>query len=443
MIKNSLYLMVMSMLISLAVHAQTINSIANGLYYFPTTWDCMCIPSQSMDININHQVTLNNNLGMTSGSITIGASGALVQDGTLRSGQFTSGTFTNNGQFNIDRLNIQGGTFINGGTANIRAYANYTQVTNNGSVLGTDTLYNMGTYVNNGTLDHAVLYTGASLQNNGTITLADSLYNAGTLSNAVGAVIDCDSLYNANVMINDGAVQHVAFTNAGNYTNNGIVNFNAMTNIGTFDNHGQLMGTWSMTNAAVFNNHTDGTVNLDVSLLNSSLTMPPLPVAEFTNHGTVTIGDSWYNFESVTGGPTGSWTVQDSSVNYGSMTGSFSFCDLTPQSLNFPVIDFNFGMVDPTVNFCQLVGTDAMESGTRLLLFPNPARDVITVRLPAQHASVSIALCDMKGRPVLPTRTHRPENGALRIEVGTLPCGLYAIRWFADGAAGSEELVVE
>ncbi len=442
MIKNALYLMVMSMLIGLVSHAQTINSTSNGLYYMPTTWDCFCIPTQSMNININHQVTLNNNLGM-SGSITIGASGTLVQDGTPRSGQFSSGTFINNGQFSIDRLNLVGGTFTNGGTANIRAYANYTQATNNGSVLGTDTLYNMGTYVNNGTLNHTVVYTGVSLQNNGTITGADSLYNAGTLNNAVGAVISCDSLYNDNTMTNDGIVQHVAFTNAGNYTNNGSVNFNSMTNIGTFDNHGQLAGTWSMTNASVFNNYIDGTVNLDVSFLNSSLTMPPLPVAVFTNNGTVTIGDSWYNFESVTGGPSGSWTVQDSSVNYGSMTGSFSFCDLTPQTLNFPVVDFNFGTVDPTVSFCQLVGVDVTDVDARASLFPNPAHDAITVRLPDPYASVSISVYDMIGRQILPTRTHRPDNGVLKIDVSTLPRGLYSIRWAADGAAGNEGLVVE
>ncbi|MBE7441189.1 MAG: hypothetical protein HS119_01875 [Flavobacteriales bacterium] len=54
--------------------------------------------------------------------------------------------------------------------------------------------------------------------------------------------------------------------------------------------------------------------------------------ATFINHGLVEIGGSFYNFISVYGLSTGQFIIQDSSVNYGEMRGSFDLCDLTPPS---------------------------------------------------------------------------------------------------------------
>src|SRR5690606_35901176 len=117
-----------------------------------------------------------------------------------------------------------------------------------------------------------------------------------------------------------GTMDHVAFTNAGTYNNHGLVLFNAMINLaGVFHNHGTLTGTGSMTNVQDFFNYPGSTVTLGRSMLNGLPPVPPQPVAVFTNDGTVSVGDSWYNFDLVTGGSTGYWSVQDSSVNAGSM----------------------------------------------------------------------------------------------------------------------------
>lgn len=414
----------MLLLCSLASQAQNIASVANGLYYMPTTWDCLCLPTPGMHITINHQVTLNNDLGPLSGSITINASGALVQDAVPRSMLMTGGTFSNSGNFSIDLLLVQGGSFTNSGTAQIRSYANYAAFENTGTISGTDSLYNMGTYTNSGVLEHATLFTGLTFNNLGTVTGVDSLYNQGTLTNGPTAHIVADSLYNAGDLTNDGTMEHGAFTNSGTYSNNGVIQFHDMTNLaGVFHNHGTLTGTGSMTNADDFFNYPDGTVTLAVSFLNGSLTVPPSPVAVFTNDGTVTVGDSWYNFDLVTGATSGYWSVQDSSVNAGNMTGDLQFCDQTPLSLNFPVVDYNFGTVAPTVQFCQLITSVGVEEEDVFRVFPNPTTDLVSVQLPTGKQSSAVIVTDMAGKRMAVPVVRTSESGKMSIDLTGLAQG--------------------
>ena len=70
----------------LFVAGQTITSVSNGLFYFPTTWDCLCIPApqSGQNVVIDHLVTLNNAIGVYGGTLTIHGQGALLQDGTPR-----------------------------------------------------------------------------------------------------------------------------------------------------------------------------------------------------------------------------------------------------------------------------------------------------------------------------------------------------------------------
>ncbi len=432
--KRTIIAVTMMLLCSLASQAQNITSAANGLYYMPSTWDCFCLPTAGMNITINHQVTLNNDLGPVSGSITINAAGALVQDAAPRNMLMTGGTFSNSGNFSIDLLLVQGGSFTNSGTAQIRAYSNYAAFENTGTISGTDSLLNMGTYTNSGGLEHSTIYTGLTFNNLGTVTGVDSLYNQGTLTNGPTAHIMADSLYNAGNLTNDGTMEHGAFTNAGAYINNGEVQFNDMTNrAGEFHNYGTLTGTGSMTNADDFFNYPGGTVSLAISFLNRSLTVPPLPAAVFTNDGTVTIGDSWYNFDLVTGATSGFWSVQDSSVNAGNMTGDFQFCDQTPLSLTFPVVDYNLGTVASTVRFCQLITSVGVEEGNMLRVFPNPATDLVSVQMLTGKRSSAVIVTDMAGMriPAPIVRTSGPEK--LSIDLTGLAQGMYLLEVQAEG----------
>ena len=432
--KRSIIATTLLLLCSFASWGQNIASVANGLFYMPTTWDCFCIPNQSMNITINHQVTLNNNLGVVAGSITINAPGGLLQDAVPRSMLMTGGAFSNSGTFGMDRMAVQGGTFSNQGTAQIRAYSNYTGFTNSGTISGTDTLFNMGDYTNSGDLVHAVIYTGQTFANLGTVTGADSLYNEGTLTNGPTALIEVDSLYNAGALTNDGTMDHVAFTNAGTYINHGEVLFDDMINLaGVFHNYGSLTGTGSMTNAENFFNHPAGTVALAVSFLNAPLPEPSSPAAIFTNDGTVTVGDSWYNFDLVTGDTTGYWSVQDSSVNAGSMTGTFQFCDLTPLSLSFPVVDYNLGTVASTVRFCQLITAIGVEEKDVLHVFPNPATDLVTVQLPLGRGASTVIITDMAGKQVIAPVVRNSGSDKLAIDLGGLGQGAYLLELRAEG----------
>ena len=432
--KRTISAVTLLLLCSLASQAQNIASVANGLYYMPTTWDCLCLPTPGMHITINHQVTLNNDLGPLSGSITINASGALIQDAVPRSMLMTGGAFSNSGNFSIDLMQVQGGSFTNSGTAQIRSYANYAAIENTGTISGTDSLLNMGSYTNSGALEHATIFTGLTFNNLGTVTGVDSLYNQGTLTNGPTAHITADSLYNAGNLTNDGILEHVAFTNAGTYTNNGEVQFNDMTNrAGVFHNYGTLTGTGSMTNADDFFNYPGGAVTLAVSFLNGSLTVPPLPAAVFTNDGTVTIGDSWYNFDLVTGDSSGYWSVQDSSVNAGNMTGDFQFCDQTPLSLNFPVVDYNLGTVAPSVRFCQLITSVGVGEKDVLSVFPNPTTDLVSVQLPTGKRSSAVIVTDMAGKRMAAPVAYTSGPEKLSVDLTGLAQGMYLLEVRAEG----------
>ncbi|MBK6522702.1 MAG: T9SS type A sorting domain-containing protein [Sphingobacteriaceae bacterium] len=89
--------------------------------------------------------------------------------------------------------------------------------------------------------------------------------------------------------------------------------------------------------------------------------------------------DSYYNFDTIRG-VTGSFEVQDSSVNYGHMNQSFDFCDLTCTVT--PVkVDFNFGTVSPSITYCLNMGVDESTTAKNdVILYPNPANEAIYVK---------------------------------------------------------------
>jgi len=61
--------------------SQTITSVQNGNASNPFTWDCLCFPSTSSDIIINHDLNMDVDWAVLSGgSITVNASGSLIQD---------------------------------------------------------------------------------------------------------------------------------------------------------------------------------------------------------------------------------------------------------------------------------------------------------------------------------------------------------------------------
>lgn len=415
--------------------AQTRTSIANGLFYFPTTWDCFCIPSPHTgeSIVINHAVTLNNSIGVYGGSLTVNGSGSLVQDATPRDMHVNNnGSVAVHGSLTVDRLWVQNGSFNNQGTATVRTFANEATMNNDGTVNVPDSFYvSVAAFLTNGaqgTINVSTFYTQGTFNNHGQVLNVDSMTNAGVLTNSLDALIEADSVTNTGTLNNNGQFNAIALTNTGGWTNTGTLGFTDMLNFGSFINNGSMQGAGSLGNLGDFINNGSGTIDLGVSFFNADQ-IPPQPggtSAMFSNTGTVTVGDSWYNFAIVQGVAPGSFTVQDSTVNHGTLIGTFDLCDLTPTTVTPPIIDFDFGTVDAGITYCSLV-TDvhgpAMNAHT---LSPNPATDLLTVAFPTVRADVVLSLLDMTGRTVLEQRIASIDRHAM--DISGLSPGMYLLR---------------
>lgn len=405
-------------LISLNCFSQ-ITSVANGLFYYPTTWSCMCVPTSGTDnLVINHAVTLNNDLQLLAGgSITINNGASLLQNAP-RDFFLNGGNFSNHGSFSIDRLLAQSGTFTNSGTADIRTFASYLNIDNSGIINNCDSLYNNGNLTNTGIIDVGTFYNDNLLDNYGTFPAVDSLTNAGTLNNHTGAEITVDSMTNTGTFTNDGTINDFAFYNIGNFTNNFIFNFTWLTNAGFFENNGNMSGAQSLWNNENFTNQTTGTIHLNGNFYNGDTLNFD---AVFTNNGSVS-SLSWFNTDAVAGLTPGNFTAQDSTANVGSMTGSFDFCDLTPTALSAPFLDFNSGTVDNNITWCITVSQSEM-SETKLFVYPNPANDVISIS--SMNSNYLATIFDYSGRKIFSVILNGTKN---EIDVSLMPQGIYIVR---------------
>jgi len=430
--------------------AQTRTSIANGLFYFPTTWDCFCVPSPHTgeSIVINHAVTLNNAIGVYGGSLTINGSGSLIQDATPRDMHVNSaGEVTVHGTLTIDRLWVQNGSFENQGTSTIRTFANEMTLNNSGTINVPDSLYNSPTaFLTNGTpgtINVSTFYTEGTFNNYGQVLGVDSMTNSGTFTNHLSGTVMADSATNTGSFNNNGQFNVIALTNTGGWTNTGSLGFADLLNFGSFMNNGSMQGAGSLGNLGDFINNGTGTIAVDVSFFNADQ-IPPQPggtTAMFGNSGTVTVGDSWYNFAIVHGSAPGSFTVQDSTVNYGILIGTFDLCDLTPTVVTPPIIDFDFGTVDAGITYCDLVTDAHLPTMDTFTMFPNPATDLLTVTFPAVRTDVVLSLLDMTGRRMLEQRITSTDRHTL--DVSSLSPGMYLLRIrHADSAGGHVSPIV-
>lgn len=361
------------------ISAQTATTVNNGNWTNPFTWSCTCVPTPGYTVTINHNVTLNTSFAYTSGGITINAGGSLIQDTPTRDIWVNGGSFSNSGSVDVRFMLVQAGAFSNSGTMTMRAMANYLAFTNSGTIQNVDSLYLTGAVTNN------------------------------------GGFINIDSITTAGSFFNNGVSSFNQFTNTGQYVNNNLLTFTDITNTGTMLNNdtitalnsGWNLGFWSMVSNSYFlvNN---GFLN-DDNVFHDAV---------FENNGRMNVLDSWYNFDTIKG-ISGSFLVQDSTVNYGSMLQSFDFCDLTPPS-SAPFIDFNFGSVASGITWC--VNTSVTENAMGSLdIYPNPATTQLYV-IARGNAALEIDILDLNGKVV------RSAYNVQFISVIGLPPGMYFVR---------------
>ncbi|HNW70751.1 MAG TPA: T9SS type A sorting domain-containing protein [Bacteroidales bacterium] len=390
--------------------SQTATSVANGNWYMPTTWDCMCIPTAAYTVNVNHDVVLDNDFALNGGTINIASSGVLRENTSGRYLVMNTGSITNNGKMKISRVGFYGGNFVN----------------------------------NDSCLFYSVFFSGAETQNFGTITGADSLFIQADFYNADSAVVDAfrvtvndtlenngqlavSELLNLSVFINEGLADFINFYSANYSRNSSQLNFTDFTNEGGFDNYGAIYGTSNFHNIGHFYNDTVAvfTVGNDFSNVDTINQL-----AYYNNNGHVGVLGNLYNGDTIAGTNTGSFCISEASTNDGVMLGTFNFYD---QSNGGPPALDN-GYISPTVTFyaypcVPAVGT--IDNSPWLSVYPNPAADMVNFEFSEVPSNAIITITDGLGNIIF----SQSVSGQQRIifTKGKIPAGLYIYTVNSDG----------
>lgn len=391
--KKAYFLTILTaILFAFNAQSTTYTSASNGNWMNFMTWSPFGVPIPGDIVIINHAVALDTSFAYSVGSITVNASGSLIQNSPVRDIMLNgvNASFYNYGTTTIRFLYLNQGNFMNTGTFNVKSVLNNVNLYNSGNMNGVDSIYNnTGTINNNGTINVMTFYNNNIWDNYGIIkgltTVVDSMWNQGTFTNYNGAIIKADSATNNGTFVNSGTIEYFQFTNFtnGTFTNNNSLSFDDMTNFGNFTNNGLMNGSNSMWNNEIFNNTSVGQITLGNSFLNADSVSN---TASFNNDGSFDIGDSFYNFNTITGSSTGSFTMQDTSYNSGSMTGAFDFCDATPPP-SYPKIDWNFGTIDATVTFCGLTSVAELDKQI-VAIYPNPTTGIVNLGSQKQFVEV-------------------------------------------------------
>lgn len=369
--KKAIFTLVISMFLSFGFAQKTaINSIADGDWLNPTTWDCGCIPTPGSIININHNVVLNTNWAYTTGIVTINSGASLVKDYAIRSWAQNGGNLINDGTFEVDRLAIYAGS-----------------VTNSNTFIVNNSYYNGAT---------------ATLTNTGLIGDVDSLLNSGTINNNQYGEIDATNLWNNNSLINDGRLKITYFLNTVDFTNNDFLQANNYLNTGTSVINDSVIVLVDFMNTGTLSNATNNPFLVSHDFLNGDSLVHD---ALFINDGAVLIGNDFTNLDTLKG-TTGYFCIASYSANAGYIKGTIDICDQTPLT-GPPYIDINTGTIGSGVTSCThscSVGiTENTETISFVKVYPNPFSDNVTFEFGLNNYASSetkLSIVDILGQKV-------------------------------------------
>ncbi|MCB0589308.1 MAG: T9SS type A sorting domain-containing protein, partial [Phaeodactylibacter sp.] len=96
-----------------------------------------------------------------------------------------------------------------------------------------------------------------------------------------------------------------------------------------------------------------------------------------------------------------------------------------------------------TIDENAVVGTDEPEAGNALRLFPNPARDQVTIGFrQAIGGEMTVRLLNLQGQVVQQQRF--PEAGRqLQLNTSGLPAGVYFVNVQTEEGAFTEKLILQ
>jgi len=348
----------------------TINSVADGPWLSPTTWDCNCVPTPGANFNISHHVILNTNWAYSSGSVTINTGGSLKKNNFIRTWAQNGGALVNDGTFEVDRLAINAGT-----------------VTNSDSFIVNQAYY---------------IGTTATLSNIGLIDQVDSLQNNGTINNDADGYIEATNLWNNNTLNNSGTLHLTNLLNSLSFTNDNELFTDNFLNTGTCNNNKDAGASVDFMNTGKFTNSANGIFFIDHDFLNGDSLLHD---ALFINEGQVKIWNDFTNLDTIRG-TTGFFCIGSYSANAGYIKGTVDICDLTPLA-GPPYIDINTGIIEAGVTSCTHLCTAGIAENETIIsnvkIYPNPFSDQVTFEfnLNSPTANVSkLTITDMLGQQV-------------------------------------------
>lgn len=358
MINKAIITIIFLTAIKLNLLSQTANSIANGNWLMPTTWDCMCIPTNTYNVNISHTVTMTSDWAHTAGTITVNSNGTLEQDLTNRQFAVNGANFINNGNVLFYKIAMLSGTF-----------------SNTGDFEATDSLYLAVNLNNNGTVTSVNIYNSAQLTNNSSI-------------NAV-------NFFNNNYFENVTNSNFTDYFNNGTCVNNGTITFNNSTNAGVFTNNEFFYGTHDFTNAGTLYNTLWASIFIDNNCTNGDSLNNN---AQWMNNGLTYIANDFTNTDTLSGSAPGQFCVVNNSANLGYVSGDFDFCDQISGGFGI-----NMGTIENSVTICQTscFGSSPDLAQGSLKIFPNPASCEINVEIPENLKSGKVELIGIGGSAVL------------------------------------------
>jgi len=342
------------------------------------------VPLNSYNITINHNIILDVSVVISSaGGLTVSSTGTLMQDGSLNRDISVIGAAT---------------LFDNNGTCSFRNF-NYS-----------------GHGQNLGTLNVVLFLNTNALFNPGNI-VADSLNFGSNVFNTSTGNISGNSFFNAGDLTNQGRINIAETTNNGTINSGNYFESNSFINNGTYSNTDSLVINSNFFNASSFDNQ-GGSV---LRILNDFYNSNPSNTATFNNSGYVEILNNFDNEDNISGN-SGQFNVSNNSINNGSFSGQFQFCDLTPPP-NAPFVDVNTGTIDPNIYWCTAVGLNNYSINNEVSVFPNPNSGSFVI---TSNSLESFNLIDELGR-IVSTITLN-ENNNFKKEIKFLQNGVYYLK---------------
>lgn len=329
--KHLLTIVIFFLLLKIA-GSQNVSSVANGNWTNPSVWSCSCVPTSGNNVTISHEITLNTNYAYSAGTVTVNNNGLLSDGHQGKTLSVLGGTLNNNGIIDINKLITQTGAFYNYGTIKTNIYLNSINFYNSGNFIQIDSITN-----------------NALITNNGFFTSINRISNNGIFNNNKQAFF-------------------LRLTNNGTFNNNNYLEIDILNNNGSFTNRDSTTSTNNINNQGLINNEAEGNIEVEKKLLNKSTLNTK---ANIKNNGRIQAIDNLTNYDTLSG-TIGYYDIQDTTINYGVMTGSFTLCDHTPPA-TLPYIDSNSGIIDNNINWCILTSTSESENNNTISVYPNPA----------------------------------------------------------------------